>query len=157
MTFKSISKDHISALLCVSLGVGVVALGLTYGLGTLTEMGPGFVPVAIGVLLVVIGVAIGISGTRTSVRFIDAKRQKTENTPQWRGWLCIVGGLAAFIVLGTWGGLIPASFFTVFISALGDRNNTVKGAGILAVIMTVIVVLVFHYGLSLQMPLLRWG
>ena len=39
---------------------------------------------------------------------------------------------------------------------MGDRNNTVKGAAILSAVLTVFCLLVFHFGLSLQLPLFQW-
>jgi hypothetical protein len=76
---------------------------------------------------------------------------------QWRGWLCIIGGVGVFVVLGTHGGLVPASFFSVFIAALGDRENTVRSAALLALGLTDAGVVVFHYGLHLLLPLFTWS
>jgi len=72
---------------------------------------------------------------------------------QWRGWLCILGGVAAFVVLGAHGGLVPASFASVFVAALGDRRNSVRDAALLALAMTAFGVVVFHYGLHVLLPL----
>ncbi|MCJ9713295.1 tripartite tricarboxylate transporter TctB family protein, partial [Bordetella hinzii] len=51
----------------------------------------------------------------------------------------------------------PATFAIVFISALGDRTNTLKQALLLSVSMCVIAVVVFWWALQLQLPLFRWG
>jgi hypothetical protein len=40
---------------------------------------------------------------------------------------------------------------------MGDRENTWKSAGILAAIVTVFGVAIFHFGLALQLPLFQWG
>jgi hypothetical protein len=159
MLSKFTSRDYLGAAICVLLGAVVVVTGFGYGAGTLRDMGPGFVPVSAGALLMAIGIAIGVTAAPRSpeARFVDKQRGMSENRPQWRGWLCIVGGIAAFVVLGTWGGLVPASFLSVFISALGDRNNSVANAGVLAAIVTAFGVAVFHFFLYLQMPLFRWG
>ncbi|MCJ9712140.1 tripartite tricarboxylate transporter TctB family protein, partial [Bordetella hinzii] len=77
--------------------------------------------------------------------------------PQWRGWGCITGGLAAFMLLGQYGGLVPATLGLVFISALGDRQHTIKSAALLAVGVTLLGVAIFSWGLQLQFPLFRWG
>ena len=81
----------------------------------------------------------------------------TALAPDWRGWACILGGVIAFVVLGAYGGLMPATFASVFIAAMGDRQNTVKGAAILSAVLTVFCLVVFHFGLSLQLPLFQWG
>jgi hypothetical protein len=159
MRFNSIGKDHLGAIICVLLGVGVLALGRTYGVGTLHNMGSGFIPVVIGTLLISVGIAIGVTAEPRSgkTRSVDMPHGKTTGSPEWRGWICIIGGLVTFIVLGIWGGLVPASFFAVFIAALGDRNNTIKSSALLAAIVTVFGVVLFYYLLSLQLPLFRWG
>jgi len=159
MHLKSIGKDHIGAAICVALGVGTLGLGLSYHVGTLQSMGAGFMPVAIGALLILVGVAIAMTAAPRSAErpSVDAHRPDPSSRPEWRGWLCIVGGIVAFVVVGRWGGLVPASYFSVFIAALGDREGSVKGSAILAAVVTVFGVLVFYYFLSLQMPLFQWG
>jgi len=59
-------------------------------------------------------------------------------------------------VLGQHGGLVPASFASVFIAAMGDRGNGARAAATLAALLTVLGVIVFHYGLHLLLPLLAW-
>jgi high-affinity Fe2+/Pb2+ permease len=63
----------------------------------------------------------------------------------------------AFIVLGEYGGLVPATFAIVFISALGDRNNSLKQAFWLSAGMVVIAVVIFWWALQMQFDLFRWG
>jgi hypothetical protein len=151
---NSLNRDLIGGAICVVLGIVVVAMGVRYGIGTLHEMGAGFIPVTIGVLLIVVGLGIALTpATRASANAVGHEGAGFDP----RGWACIIGGLVAFVVLGHWGGLIPAAFFSVFISAMGDRSNSPKSAAILAAIMTVIGVIVFHYFLSLRLPLFRWG
>ena len=77
--------------------------------------------------------------------------------PDIRGSVCILLGILAFLLLGHYGGLLPATFAIVFISALGDRSNRVKHALLLAVAMSVIATAVFWWALQLQMPLFQWG
>ncbi|MCR2752415.1 tripartite tricarboxylate transporter TctB family protein, partial [Salmonella enterica] len=65
--------------------------------------------------------------------------------PDFRGSACILLGTLAFLLLGHYGGLLPATFAIVFISALGDRKNTVKQAFVLSLGMSVIAVVVFWW------------
>jgi hypothetical protein len=144
------NKDRVSAALLILLGLGIVAQGLTYRMGTLTRMGAGYVPVALGTLLALVGVAIGV--TADAGDFGDAKTAPAE----WRGWLCILGGVLAFAFFGTYGGLVPATF-AVFISALGDRGNRVAHAALLAAGITAAGVVIFVIGLKMTFPLFSWG
>ena len=159
MRLASLGKDHIGAVLCVALGAATLGIGLTYEIGSLEQMGAGFVPVVIGVLLILVGIAIGVTATPRAqeVPLVALHRRKAESRPEWRGWICIVAGVVAFVVLGRWGGLLPASFSSVFIAALGDRENTLRSSAILAAIVTLFGMVVFYWFLSLQMPLFQWG
>jgi hypothetical protein len=158
MHLPSFGQDHVGAALCVALGAGVLALGLGYDVGSLQQMGAGFVPVVIGVLLMVVGIAIGATASpRAPQPPTSRPNRKAPPRLEWRGWLCIVGGVVAFVVLGTWGGLVPASFFSVFIAAMGDRQNTWRSSTALATVVTLFGVVVFWWFLSLQLPLFQWG
>ena len=45
----------------------------------------------------------------------------------------------------------------MFISALGDRDNTLTEAVLLSLAMSFIAVVVFWWALKLQLPLFQWG
>jgi hypothetical protein len=48
---------------------------------------------------------------------------------------------------------VPATFAIVFISALGDKMNTLKSAAILGAGVVVVAVVVFWWALQMQIPL----
>lgn len=148
---RTINKDYYGGVLMMLLGLGTALKGAGYQVGTLAHMGPGFFPAAIGVLLAFTGILIAIGGIGKS------KDDSKGLPPEWRGWICIVGSVIAFIVLGMYTGLLPATFAIVFISALGDKKNTIKAAALLSLAMTVIAVVVFWWALQLQFPLIIWG
>jgi hypothetical protein len=159
---KALNKDHQGALLLIVLGVAVLWLGYGYRMGNLNRMGAGFIPVVLGVLMVFIGLAIGITSTPASraAAATDGAASALaikHAAPEWRGWICILGGVVAFVIFGVYGGLVPATFASVFVAALGDRQNNVKQSALLAAALTVFCVIVFHYGLKLQLPLFQWG
>ncbi len=155
-----LTKDHIGGALLLVTGVAVVVAGVGYGVGTLRQMGSGFFPVVLGSLLVLIGAALLASTRRARTGGpVEAPAEMAHlagPVVQWRGWLCIVGGALSFAVLGEHGGLVPASFVSVFIAALGDRRNTWRSAAALAASMTALGVIVFHYGLHMLLPLFTW-
>src|SRR5258706_11596192 len=136
----------------VRLGVGAAVTGSGYKFGTLARMGPGFMPVMLGIVLAFLGILI--AGTALGSSESDDKKFLPDH-PQWFGWLCIIGGPVLFIVLGQFGGMIPAVFACVFVCALGDKTATYKSPAILAAAVTVFGVLLFHYLLSIPFPLLR--
>jgi hypothetical protein len=147
------NKDYYGGGLMFLVGIGAVWKGLDYKIGTLSRMGPGYFPVGIGAILALMGLLIALGARRAE----PEKDSKTAHGPEWRGWSCIVLSSIAFIVLGHYGGLLPATFAVVFIAALGDRQNSLKNAFILAAAMVVVCLIVFSWALQLQFPLFRWG
>ena len=145
-------RDYAAGALMFALGIGTVAYGGNYTLGSLSRMGPGYFPVALGVLLALTGVAIA-----ATARFSGREGAAKVLPPEWRGWACIALSIVAFVVLGKYGGLLPATFAIVFISALADRDNTWKSALILSIAMSVICVVVFWWALKMQLDLFAWG
>lgn len=153
MRFKINKQDAWASGLLCALGLGVVLQGSTYTMGSLSRMGPGYFPVALGVLLIFLGLLCLFSSGLSE----DDEEDDHMGPPEWRGWLCIISGVFAFIVLGKYGGLVPATLTLVFISALGDRTHTLLSALALSIFVTLIGVLIFSWGLELQFPLFRWG
>ncbi len=154
-TLGAIPRDYYGGGLMILVGLAAAAIGRGYSVGSLARMGPGYFPVGLGILLVLTGAAIVI-GARLRQAPLPAVRRETPPA-EWRGWSCIVGGLLAFIVLGRYGGFVPATAAVVFISALGDRGNTRRDAALLALAMVAVLVLVFWWGLKMTFPLFGWG
>jgi Tripartite tricarboxylate transporter TctB family len=128
-----------------------VSQGLRLGTGSLTAMGPGFIPVTVGIILLLLGVVIALARPRADEE-VEARLGRLE----WRGRASILLGGASFIVLAKYAGMIPASLTCIFISAIGDRTATFKGAAALAVGVTAFGVLLFYYILAVPMPLFVW-
>jgi hypothetical protein len=149
---SKVHKDFYAGGLMALFGLGAIKQGFAYRIGTLGKMGPGFLPVALGIVLLLIGLILMRRAGNG-----PATAGKQRRAPEWKGWLCICAGIASFIVLGKYGGLVPATFALVFISAMGDRDNTVKRALVLAAVMVAIAITIFWWALSLSFPLFQWG
>ncbi|RSZ29837.1 tripartite tricarboxylate transporter TctB family protein [Variovorax sp. 553] len=145
----------------IVIGLAAVYAGIGYRVGELAHMGPGFFPVALGALLALTGLLIAVSarGDKTSDGPSEeaASHGHPGGMPDLRGCICIVLGILAFLLFGEYGGLLPATFAIVFISALGDRDNTLTEALLLSLAMCFIAVVVFWWALKLQLPLFQWG
>jgi hypothetical protein len=145
-------KDLAGGALMLVLGLATALVATNYRIGSLSRMGPGFFPLALGVILAVSGMAIIV--TSRSADVVPAVRRLA---PEWRGWFCICAGIAAFVFVGRYGGLLPATFAIVFISALGDRTTSPLAAAVLALSMSFVCFVVFWWLLQVQFPLFRWG
>ncbi len=152
-------RDYYAGALMVLVGVGAAVQGFQYNVGTLTHMGAGFFPVALGVILAFLGVLIAGLAKRPQLRptLHEGGPLEPSSGPEWRGWFCILFSIVAFIVLGQYGGLLPATFAVVFISAMGDRDNTWVSALVLASAISLSCVVIFWWALQVQFPLFTWG
>jgi hypothetical protein len=139
----------------VVIGAVAIAEGFRHTVGTLTQMGSGYFPIALGVLLALLGVVIA-AGAFLSGPPADDVLATHLPPPDLRGGAAIIGGVLAFLVLGEYAGLAPATFVSVFIAAMGDRSSTLRGAAILALSLTIVAAVLFVYELQVQFPLLRW-
>jgi hypothetical protein len=145
--------DYWGGTLMMVIGLWAAYAGTTYDIGTLQRMGPGFFPVALGVILTLVGAGIALTpGNR-----IATPGGIWGRLPEPRAWILILGSIAAFVVVGRYGGLLPATAAVVFISAFADRKNSLLNAVLLTAAMILICVVVFWWALKLQFPLFQWG
>jgi hypothetical protein len=153
--FSSIQqhRDYYAGGLLVLIGLGAMYQASRYGVGSLTEIGPGFFPLVMGIILLLSGISIAAVGTEASA---DDHEAVVLDHPEWRGWFCIISGVFSFILLAENAGLLPATFACVFISALGDRSMKLKNAFVLALAISIFGVLLFYYALKIQLPPLVW-
>jgi hypothetical protein len=147
-------KDYYAGGLMALVGIGAVLEARHYSTGTLFHMGPGFFPIILGVVMTLLGLLIAAVAASSQATADD---QLTMPRAEWRAWFCILAGPLLFIILGNYGGLIPATFACVFVSALGDKDSTLKGSLLLAIGVTAFGVLLFSYILQVSMPMWRWG
>jgi len=147
---KSTSIDPVNgfcALLFIAFGAffGISSLGLD--LGTTFRMGPGYFPLVLSGMLVVLGVVILIQATRV------------EGEPlgpiAWRGIAFILPAPIFFGLTVRGLGFVPAIFFTALIAAFASHKMKPGMALILAALLTVFSVAVFSYALGL--PFQRFG
>ena len=152
LNLASKSKDFYGGAFVFLIGVCATHKAIGYQVGSLTRMGSGYFPAAVGVLLAAMGIFIAFAPRR-----IKSVKEGFHGSPDWRAWVCIILANIAFVVIGRHGGLVPATFAIVFIAAMGDRKNTVKSAFLLAFAMVIVSAAVFWGALQLQFPLIRWG
>ncbi len=140
-------KDLIAGVIFVGFG-GLFALGATgFDFGDPVRPGPGFYPLVVGALLVVLGIAII---ARSAVE--DEEGPLTP--PSWRAVILIVGGLVVFALTVRGAGLVPATFLATVLASLASRATSPIGAVVMAAGLTALSVLIFVVALSLRLPLL---
>jgi len=152
-------KDFYAGGLMLLIGLGIALKGSTYRLGTLMHMGPGFMPTALGILLVLLGIAIGATALAPAAPEDGGEESQSilPENPQWWAWFCILMSPVLFIFFGRYFGMAPGTFACVFIAALGDRKATWLGTIVLSTVVTVFGVALFSYFLQVPMPIFTWG
>jgi putative Ca2+/H+ antiporter (TMEM165/GDT1 family) len=149
-------RDFYAGGLMLLLGLGIALKGSTYRGGTLMHMGPGFLPTALGILLVLLGIAIAAASLAPDGDEHGGNQSLLPEHPQWWAWFCILMSPVAFIFFGRYFGMLPGTFACVFIAALGDKTATWKGTIILAAVVTAFGVTLFSYFLQVPMPILTF-
>ena len=149
-------RDFYAGGLMILLGLGIALKGAAYRAGTLMHMGPGFMPTALGVILVLLGIAIAAAAFAPSDDGHGGDQSLLPENPQWWAWFCILMSPVLFIVFGRYFGMAPGTFACVFIAALGDKGATWRATFILATVVTIFGVSLFSYFLQVPMPIFTW-
>lgn len=139
------------ALRAVSGGVllvaGLVMLFFAWGYptGSLNQMGPGFIPQTIGILMSCLAVAIII---------IDLRAPELEEggVMHWRALVFVSAAIIIFAVLVDVAGLVPSMFLAVSVSMFADDQARPLSVLIYTVIATFLGWLLFLVGLELPIP-----
>jgi hypothetical protein len=147
---KSVSFDTTNAIcgaLLVATGAFFAFQSYNLDLGTTLRMGPGYFPLLLSGVLIILGAII----------FVQAMRVQGEpmGLLAWRGMLFILPAPIFFGLTVRGLGFVPAIFLTAFIACFASHRMTVIHAILLSVLLTAFSVGVFSYGLGL--PFERFG
>lgn len=138
-------KDLASAAIFVAIGAYFVIEALRYELGTPLRMGPGFMPILLGSILVLLGLAVA------AVAFVRTDEGESEPFA-WRGIILVLGTIVFFGATIRGLGFVPVVFLSALFAALSSRENKPLGAAIIAAALTVLCLVIFVIGLGLMVP-----
>lgn len=147
MLAQSSIKDLIAGLIFIGFGLAFGYTSTTYDLGTALRMGPGYFPLALAGILVVLGVAILVQS------FFDGPDETTMERVPWLGLVLIMGALVFFGLTVRGLGIAPALFVTTFMSAFASQKTGLVGALVIAVLLVIICMLIFVIGLGLPLQM----
>lgn len=142
---KGDRPDLLTAVLFV--GLGGLGLFMSRGLdmGTMSQMGPGFLPRVVCWLLIAVGLGVGIPALRAPAQGIEAMRLR----PVAVITIAIVG----FAYAATHLGFVLASLWLIIFGAFAEPGLRWREIVPLAIGLTIFGALVFVYGLGVQVPL----
>jgi hypothetical protein len=136
--------QFLPAVLLAVTGLGVAGLGSSYRVGSLTAMGPGFMPVALGVCLVLLALAL----------FASARGIAAEPEPGFplRPVLWVGGGILAWAMLIDGLGFVPASIVQLLFSSFALPQEGWRSVLILVLGMTLASYILFVTLLGVPVP-----
>jgi hypothetical protein len=142
------SKDLSAGAIFIAIAAFFLSSAwLNLEIGTSFRMGPGYFPVALAVLLLLLGGAIAIRG-------LVSRAGWDGGAVPWRGLALITAAPVAFALIIKPLGMVPAIATTVLLSACASRVMQARTAALLVTGLTLLCVAIFSYGLGVPFELL---
>ena len=139
-------KDVLAGGVFIALGVAFAAGSLAYDIGTPVRMGPGYVPLVLGLVLAGLGVLVIVKG------FIAGEGEPIGEV-DWRAVILITAALLFFGITVRGLGVVGALFGASLLAALARSQTSIREALVIAVGLTALSVVIFIVALQLRLPL----
>jgi hypothetical protein len=139
--------ESITAGAVIVFGAVMAYLGSLYPLGSLNQMGPGYFPVMLGAVTVLLGLATLVEVHRSDTPAPDVP---------WGSAALILAGILVWAMTAERFGLVPATFALVFLSSMARPPIRIVPTLVMAAIASVASVLVFLYGFALPLRAFNW-
>jgi hypothetical protein len=145
MTAQTSLKDLLAGLIFIGFGLAFGYATLGYDIGSALRMGPGYFPLVLSGIMVLLGVVITVQSFATG----------PDDTPigrvPWLGLILITAALVFFGLTVRGLGLAPALFVTTFMSAFTSERTGVVGALIMAAGLVAISMAIFIWALGIPL------
>lgn len=140
-------QDFWAGVMFVAFGAFFAGNGMGYEFGTAEEMGAGYFPTVLGVIMLVFGLLIASTGL--SAKATDEKIARFE----WGVLLFILGPVVLFGLLLQALGLILSLVMLILTSSYASHEFSLKSALFNAAVLIVMCLLIFVWGLDLRFQL----
>jgi putative tricarboxylic transport membrane protein len=138
----------------VASGAFFVLVGAFYGftawknlpIGQTLNMGPGYFPLVLSTLLVILGLAVVVRGLAT-------RSLSPFGAISWRGLLFLTLATLFFATFFRPLGMLPSVFITTFLASLSSAQIKPAAAALISLSLALFCVIVFHFGLDLPAPI----
>jgi hypothetical protein len=142
-----LTKDVFAGLMFISFGIGAAVIAQNYSLGTLARMGSGYFPMMIGGLIATMGSAILVR----AVVWPDSSEPIA--TIEFRPVFFIGAAIVIFGLVIDDFGIIAALAALIIIARFAGREGGAVELVAMVVVLTVVVVGIFVYGLNIHLKL----
>ncbi|MBO4119711.1 tripartite tricarboxylate transporter TctB family protein [Cupriavidus gilardii] len=139
-------KDFASGLMFILVGFGFSWVARGYSMGTAAKMGPGYFPFWLGVVLALLGVLVLIGSL--------SSKGEGDELARWdiKLLLWILGSVVLFGLLLKPLGMVLSVIVLVLVSSMASHEFTWRGAILNTIVLVLISMGAFVYGINLQMP-----
>jgi putative tricarboxylic transport membrane protein len=141
------NKDFWGGTMLIGIGATAMFIARGYRFGSALRMGPGFFPTILGGILVLFGITIMITGL--------VRKEKIKERLSGRALILLPVALLLFGILMKVAGFIPALAALVFCSAAAGSEFKLREVLLLTVVLTVLSVALFIWGLGLPYDLIQ--
>jgi hypothetical protein len=140
------NKDIWAGAMLIATGVAAIFFARDYPFGSAFRMGPGYFPSVLGGILALFGLSLLVRGLRSSEQI----------TGGWslRALIMLPLSFVLFGALMDRAGFVPALAVLIFGSAAGGSEFKLGEVALLTVVLTLLSVGIFIWGLGLPYPLL---
>lgn len=140
-------KDFWAGVMFIAFGAFFAGFGTQYKFGSAAQMGPGYFPTVLGLLVIMLGIVVAVGGLRAGAapERVDAFA--------WPTLLLVLGSVVLFGVLLQPLGLIISLLVLVAVSSYASHEFAWRATLVNALVLVVLCLLVFVWALKLQFPL----
>jgi hypothetical protein len=132
--------------LFVAFALFFFVVALNYPAGSAAKMGPGYFPRLLAIVLAAIGLFVMAGAVRRTAA------PQTLQRWDWKGLAWVTGSIILFAALLFPLGLVGALLVLILVSSKASHEFTWKGALANAAVLIALCLVVFVYGLKLQLP-----
>lgn len=141
----STARRSVSGGVLLAAGLFMLFFAWGYPVGTLQQMGPGFIPQTVGIMISCLALAIIV---------IDLREPEVvqADAMHWRGLIFVSAAITIFAVLVDIAGLVPSMFLAVAVSMFADDQSRPLSVLIYTIAVTAAGWLLFLFALELPIP-----
>jgi hypothetical protein len=146
MALNASKNDLASGAMFIAFGAYFALEASRYDFGTPFRMGPGFMPVVLGGVLILLGIVVAAKG-------IGKPDEETPAPWPWRGIALVLGTIIFFAATIRGLGFIPVVLISGFATAMSSSRNTVVQAVMISAGLCLLCYLIFIVGLGMLVPM----
>ncbi len=142
------NKDFWSGIMLLAIGIGAGLIAQGYPMGSVLRMGSGFFPTVLAGILCVFGILLILRASKSS--------ETIEGGWSLRALILLPLAFGMFGFLLDRAGFVPAMLVLIVGSALAGSEFRLIEVVSLAILLTVLGIGIFIYGLGLPYPIIVW-